>query len=77
MQLQLRGENNYEQLMRKKTRKKRPCSPGNYQSKKKVEFRCKIISEREGRKLHNSELHNLYFSSNVIRMMKSWRVRRT
>jgi hypothetical protein len=44
---------------------------------KKGEFRSKIISEREGRKLHNSELHNLYSSSNVIRMIKLWRVRRT
>jgi hypothetical protein len=27
------------------------------------------------RKLHNEELHNLYASSNVIRMIKSWRMR--
>jgi hypothetical protein len=27
------------------------------------------------RKLHNEELHNLYFSPNIIRMMKSRRMR--
>jgi hypothetical protein len=27
------------------------------------------------RKLHNEELHNLYSSSNIIRMIKSMRVR--
>jgi hypothetical protein len=27
------------------------------------------------RKLHNEELHNLYFSSNIIRMIKSRRMR--
>jgi hypothetical protein len=27
------------------------------------------------RKLHNEELHNLYVSPNIIRMMKSWRMR--
>jgi hypothetical protein len=27
------------------------------------------------RKLHNEELHNLYFSPNIIRMMKSMRMR--
>jgi hypothetical protein len=26
------------------------------------------------RKLHNEELHNLYSSPNIIRMIKSWRV---
>jgi hypothetical protein len=29
------------------------------------------------RKLHNEELHNLYFSSNIIRMIKSRRMRWT
>jgi hypothetical protein len=29
------------------------------------------------RKLHNKELHNLYSSPNIIRMIKSRRVRRT
>jgi hypothetical protein len=29
------------------------------------------------RKLHNEELHNLYFSSNIIRMIQSLRVRWT
>jgi hypothetical protein len=29
-----------------------------------------------GRKLHNEELHNLYFSPNIIRMIKSRRIRR-
>jgi hypothetical protein len=29
----------------------------------------------EWRKLHNEELHNLYSSSNIIRMMKSRRLR--
>lgn len=41
----------------------------------KREFRCIRASERKGRKLHNSELHNLYCSSNVIGMMKLWRIR--
>jgi hypothetical protein len=27
------------------------------------------------RKLHNEELHNLYSSTNIIRMIKSWRMR--
>jgi hypothetical protein len=27
------------------------------------------------RKLHNEELHNLYSSPNVIRMMKSWKIK--
>jgi hypothetical protein len=27
------------------------------------------------RKLHNEELHNLYSSPSIIRMMKSWRIR--
>jgi len=27
------------------------------------------------RKLHNEELHKLYASSNVIRVIKSWRMR--
>jgi hypothetical protein len=27
------------------------------------------------RKLHNEELHNLYSSPNIIRMIKSWRMR--
>jgi hypothetical protein len=27
------------------------------------------------RRLHNEELHNLYASPNVIRVMKSWRMR--
>jgi hypothetical protein len=27
------------------------------------------------RKLHNEELHNLYSSGSIIRMMKSWRSR--
>jgi hypothetical protein len=30
---------------------------------------------RDGRKLHNEGLHNLYSSSNIIRMMKSRRMR--
>jgi hypothetical protein len=30
---------------------------------------------RDWRKLHNEELHNLYSSPNIIRMIKSWRVR--
>jgi hypothetical protein len=29
----------------------------------------------EWRKLHNEELHNLYSSPNIIRMIKSWRMR--
>jgi hypothetical protein len=33
-----------------------------------VGFRC-------WRKLHNEELHNLYYSANIIRMMKSRRMR--
>jgi hypothetical protein len=40
------------------------------------EFRCITISEREGRKLHKSELYNMYSSSNVIRMMKLWMIRK-
>lgn len=40
------------------------------------EFRFITISEREGRKLHKSELHNVYSSSNVIRTMKLWMIRR-
>jgi hypothetical protein len=31
----------------------------------------------DGRKLHNEELHNLYSSPNMIRMMKSRRIRWT
>jgi hypothetical protein len=31
----------------------------------------------EWRKLHNEELHNLYSSPNIIRMMKWWRMRWT
>jgi hypothetical protein len=27
------------------------------------------------RKLHNEELHNLYFCPSIIRMIKSWRTR--
>jgi hypothetical protein len=27
------------------------------------------------RKLRNEELHNLYFSPNIIRMIKSWRMK--
>jgi hypothetical protein len=27
------------------------------------------------RKLHNNELHSLYFSPNIVRMIKSWRMR--
>jgi GH43 family beta-xylosidase len=27
------------------------------------------------RKLHNEELHNLYFSPNIIRMIKLWRMK--
>jgi hypothetical protein len=27
------------------------------------------------RKLHNEELHNLYSSPNIIRMIKSWRIK--
>jgi hypothetical protein len=27
------------------------------------------------RKLHNEEVHNLYFSPNIIRMIKSWTMR--
>jgi hypothetical protein len=27
------------------------------------------------RKLHNEELHNLYSSPNIIRMIKSWKIR--
>jgi hypothetical protein len=27
------------------------------------------------RKLHNEELHNLYSSPNIIRMIKSWKMR--
>jgi hypothetical protein len=30
---------------------------------------------RDWRKLHNEELHNLYFSPNIIRMIKSRRMR--
>jgi hypothetical protein len=40
------------------------------------EFCCITILEREGRKLHNSELHNMYFSLNVIRMIKLWMIRK-
>jgi hypothetical protein len=29
----------------------------------------------EWRKLHNKELHDLYSSSSIIRIMKSWRMR--
>jgi hypothetical protein len=29
----------------------------------------------DGRKLHNEELHNLYSLPNIIRMIKSWRMR--
>jgi hypothetical protein len=29
----------------------------------------------EWRKLHNEELHDLYSSPSIIRMIKSWRVR--
>jgi hypothetical protein len=29
----------------------------------------------DGRKLHDEELHNLYFSRNIIRMIKSRRMR--
>jgi hypothetical protein len=28
------------------------------------------------RRLHNEELHNLYTSPNIIRVIKSWRMRR-
>jgi hypothetical protein len=42
----------------------------------KREFRYITTSERKGRKLRNSELHNLYSSSNVIRIMKLYRIRR-
>jgi hypothetical protein len=27
------------------------------------------------RKLHNDELHNLYFSANIVTVIKSWRMR--
>jgi hypothetical protein len=27
------------------------------------------------RKLHNEELHNLYYSPSIIRIIKSWRMR--
>jgi hypothetical protein len=30
---------------------------------------------REWRKLHNEELHNLYSSPDIIRQIKSWRMR--
>jgi hypothetical protein len=30
---------------------------------------------RDGKKLHNEELHNLYSSPNIIRMIKSRRMR--
>jgi hypothetical protein len=53
----------------KKPRKTSPCPLENV-SVEKGESRRKTISEQEGRKLHNSELHNLYSSSHVIRMMK-------
>jgi hypothetical protein len=36
-------------------------------AKKKITFFCYVI--------HNEELHNLYTSPNVIRMIKSWRMR--
>jgi hypothetical protein len=35
--------------------------------------RNKVI--RGWRKLHTEELHNLYFSPSIIRMIKSWRIR--
>jgi len=39
-------------------------------------FRPKMDEvERGWRRLHNEELHNLYASSNVIRVMKSRRMR--
>jgi hypothetical protein len=31
--------------------------------------------EGSWRKLHNDELHSLYSSSNIVRVMKSWRLR--
>lgn len=45
-------------------------------SVEKGEFHCIIISEREGRKLHKSELHKMYSSLNVIRTMKLWMIRK-
>lgn len=45
-------------------------------SVEKGEFLCITISEREGIKLHKCELHNMYSSSNDIRMMKLWMIRR-
>jgi hypothetical protein len=41
-------------------------------------FGPKRIQVKGGRrKLHNEELHNLYFSPNIIRMIKSMRMRCT
>jgi hypothetical protein len=38
-----------------------------------VDVRDKVIGD--GRKLHNEELHNLYSSPNIIRRIKSKRMR--
>jgi hypothetical protein len=38
-------------------------------------FRLKTDEIRSWRKLHNEELHNLYSSPNIIKMIKSRRMR--
>jgi hypothetical protein len=38
-------------------------------------FRPKMEEEGSWRKLHNDELHSLYSSPNIVRVIKSWRMR--
>jgi hypothetical protein len=38
-------------------------------------FGPKMEEAGSWRKLHNDELHSLYFSPNIVRVIKSWRMR--
>jgi hypothetical protein len=47
-------------------------------------FECRVVrmifrpireEDRSCRKLHNDELHSLYSSPNIVRVIKSWRMR--